>query len=44
LDGATENKTAKILKREAVTAKGDAENHEMITAEKYFRKHFMEVG
>lgn len=44
MDGATENETAKILKREAVTAKGDGGNHEMVTAEKYFRKHFNEVS
>jgi hypothetical protein len=35
-DGATENETAKILKRETVTAKVDGENHEMMIEEKYF--------
>jgi hypothetical protein len=39
-DGATENETTKILKREAVTAKGDAENHEMMTAEKYSKAFY----
>jgi hypothetical protein len=43
-DGATENETAKVLKKEAVTAKEDSGNHEMMTAEKYFRKHFKEVS
>ena len=43
-DGATENETAKTLKREAVMAKGDGENHEMMTAERYFQRHFKEVS
>jgi hypothetical protein len=39
-DGATENETAKILKRNAVIAKEDGGNHKVMTAEKYFRKNF----
>jgi hypothetical protein len=39
-EGSAENETAKRLKRDAVTAKGDGGDYEMMTAEKYFRKHF----
>lgn len=42
-DGAAENETAKILKREAVAAR-DGGNHKMVTAEKYFQEHFNEVS
>jgi hypothetical protein len=31
-----ENEIARMLKREAVTAKADGGDHEMVTAEKYF--------
>jgi hypothetical protein len=43
-EGATESETAKRLKRDAVMAKEEGEDYEMMTAEKYFRKHFKEVS
>ena len=43
-EGSTENETAKRLKRDAVMAKGDGGDYEMMTAEKYFRKHFKKVS